>query len=590
MKLCNLLQTLAAGSVLFCYNHAGAEGLPEPADIIIFNTRVVTVDTNFSVAQAVAVRGNRIVAVGKDEDVKQFSGPKTRMIDGWQKTVIPGLYDSRVQSWQVALDTFSCTTPPLNSIADAQDFIRKQDGELPTNAWIELDNLYPTRVKENRLPTKAELDAASTNHPVYWNCGPLAVANSKALAMSKITGAITNPPGGEIVRDTKTHEPNGLLRNCSYLLKLPKPNYPSLDEQCDVLKQLYHLYNAQGITSIGEENSTPQAIDMFRKLSDSRDLTVRINCARTIDIGTNSDDDAKRLDAVANAPAGKQPYGPTGTGDDWVRIGPLRTVLDGDVVTGTAYLNTPWGIGPTYSITEPAFRGRISIDPLNPQLLPALFLEATRRGWQLGADCVGDAAVDAILNCYEKVQFKEDMRQRRFIISHSEFVSPDDWERCRNLGIVADVPPTALYTDGTSLFNTLGDKRLTTFLPLKTWYDQGLVVGAGSGHTTGQDSLNTVSPWNPWLGIWTALTRQTEPGIPIHAEQCLTREQALKMYTFNNARINFEDKKKGSIETGKLADIVIINNDILNCPVDDIRNTRVLLTMVDGNVVYEAPN
>ncbi len=591
MKLCNVFHTLIPAGVLFCYSTSPAAALPEPADTIIFNTKVITVNSTFAVAQALAVRDGRVVAIGKDEQIKLFRGAKTRMIDGWGQVVMPGLYDSQVESWKAATASLDCPAPMIGSIADAQNYIRKQSAQNPPGSWIILDQLYPTRLKEGRLPTKAELDAAATNNPVYWNCGPLAVVNSKALTISKISDDTTNPPCGEVVRDEKTRKPTGLLRNASSLLKLPRAAHgPDAQQQLQALKHVYQLYNSQGITSIGEQNTSPHAIDVLRDLSLAHELTVRVNCARTIDIGTNGEDCGERVDALVTAPAGKLPYGPTGVGDDWVRIGPLRTVLDGDIVNGTAYLRTPWGIGPTYDITEPSYRGDLHLDPLNRGQLSALYLEAAQRGWQLAADCTGDAAVDSLLNCYDKIQFKVDIRQRRFLITHAEFQSAETWERCRELGIAADTAPAALYKDGSSLLNTMGEKRLGIFLPLKTWFDQGLVIGGCSGHTSGLDPLTAVNPWNPWLGIWTAITRQTEQGVVTHPEQRLTRQQAIRLYTINNARLNFEEKQKGSLEPGKLADLIMIDNDLLNCPVDDIYKTKVMLTMVDGKVVWEANN
>lgn len=611
MKLCTFFSTLIFGFVSFCYNCSPAADLPEvslqhngrnehyssppppprpePADTVIFNTKVITVNSNFTVAEAVAVRGGRIVAVGTDDKIKLYQGPKTQMIDGWQRTILPGLCDSRVQSYQAAARSLDCSQPAINSIAEAQEYIRKQAAQNPRGSWIVLEHVYPTRLKEDRLPTKAELDAATTNNPVYWNCGPIAIVNSKALEVSKITKDTFNPAGGEIVKDAKTFKPTGLLRNAASLLKLPPAaRPPAQQQQREALKHLYQLYNAQGITSIGEQNASPQAIDLFREVSQAGELTVRISCTRSIEPDTNTDDYSDRLDALTNAPAGKLAYGPTGVGDDWVRIGQLSTALDGDIVNGTAFLRTPWGIGPTYQIVEPAYCGQSRLDPLNPSQLPTLFLQAAQRGWQLAGDCTGDAAMDSLLNCYERIQFKLDVHQRRFLITHTDFQTSQNWARCQELGIAAETQPAALYEDGASVLKTLGNKRLRHFLPFKGWFDHGLIIGAGSDHTSGLDSIATTNSCNPWLGIWTAVARQTDKGNVIHKEEQLTRQQALQLYTINNAYLNFEEKKKGSIEPGKFADMIMVDNDILTCPVDDIRNTKVLLTMVDGKVVWNA--
>jgi hypothetical protein len=291
------------------------------------------------------------------------------------------------------------------------------------------------------------------------------------------------------------------------------------------------------------------------------------------------------LDGLTNAPKGKLPYGPTGAGDDWVRIGALETVLDGDLLMATAYMRTPWGIGHTFEINEPSYRGEIKAEPF---ALQEAYLEASKRGWQLSTRAVGDAALDFVLNCYQQVQFKTNITDRRPSVSLSAFQAEQDWARCQKLGISAEMQPMWLYRDGANLAKTLGEKRLKYFLAFKSWFDNGLVAGGGSDHRAGLDSLASLNPWNPWLGVWATLTRETEQGTTINPEERLTREQAVKLYTYNNAWLNFEEKKKGSIEAGKFADLIVIDTDILKCPVDDILNTKVLLTMVGGKIVWGA--
>ena len=398
MKLCTIFYRLVIGGVLFCGTRpvtVAAEN-PPPADIIIYNAKVLTVNSNFVVAQALAVRGDQIVAVGRDKQVERFKGPETRMLDAHGHTVMPGLYDNQVDSYHAAISELNTPLSVFHSIAEALDYIRTQAAQKPAGTWITIERAYPTRLTENRLPTKAELDAAAPKHPVYWNCGPVAMVNSTAMAISKITGATKNPPGGEIVFDPGTRKPSGLLHNAASLLKLPPAITQTNVQQCrDALKQLYQLYNQQGITSIGEHGAEPEAIDLFRELATAGELTVRINCARFIEpINATSDNVAARLDALTNAPAGKLPSGPTGVGDDWVRIGPLKTRVDGDVLTGTAYLRTPWGIGPTYQISEPAYRGEFEQDP---DTLVRLFYP--RRASAVGRSALIAPATPRWINC-----------------------------------------------------------------------------------------------------------------------------------------------------------------------------------------------
>ena len=558
----------------------------EVADLIIQDAKVITVDSKFTIAQAVAIRGDRIFAVGKTKDISRFAGPNTRIIEAKGLVIMPGLYDSDVHSYQAAVSELEAPIPMITSIVEAQAYIRKQVAAKPPESWIVLERLYPTRLKEGRLPTLAELDAAAPNNPVYWNSGSVSMANSKALELSKITKETFNPPAGEVVKDPKTLKPTGLLRNAAQLLKVPPSEHePKAQQRRDALKHLYELYNQQGITSICERRSEPEAIDMFRDLSRSNELTVRINCTRGIELATNLEASITRLNDITNSAKGKLPYGPTGVGDDWVRIGPLTTRVDGDMLIGTAYMRTPWGIGPTYQITEPAYRGMLYTDP---EILPGLYLEAARRGWQLTAQCVGDAAMDSLLNAYKFVHFKTNITQRRFSITHANFQTKQNWAECQKLGIAADMQPAWLYKDGDSLMKTLGENRMHLFLPFKSWFDHGLTIGGGSDHMVKIDSVDSSNPWNPWLGIWITLARETASGQTIDPEEKLSREQAIRFYTLNNCYLNFEEEIKGSLEMGKYADLIMIDRDITKCPVNEVRDTKVLMTMVAGKIVWEA--
>ncbi len=584
-------RSIALGACLLAFvttfSTTRAAELPDMADLIIYNAKVLTVNSNFTVASAIAVKGDRILAVGKDRRLEEFRGPETRIVDAQGRTIMPGLYDSGVSSFVAAMSEIKKPWPVINSITNAQEYIRKQATNTAKGEWIELDFIAPTRLTEGRLPTKEELDAATTNVPVYWNFGTTTVVNSKALEVSKIDKDTQAPTGGEIVLDPKHHKPTGLLRNAMSVLKLPKADKPvTAAQERAALKHLYQLYNEQGITSIGEDAASTNAIDMFRDLSSSNELTVRINAARYFSPSKDADESIDRLAAFTNAPAGgKLAYGPTGVGDDWVKIGPLETSIDGNAGMGTAYLRTPYGIGPTYMISELAYRGLLMQDAF---ALPQVYTAAAQQGWQLETHAAGDAALDFVLNSYEQVQFKFDIKNKRFLIAHPEFQAAQDWSRCQKLGVGAVLEPTCLYEDGASLEKTLGTNRLTYYMPLKGWFDRGIVAGGASVHFVGLDSVKTPRPWNPWLGIWATLTRQTRDGGEINPQEKLTREQAVKLYTYNNAWLHGEEKQKGSLEPGKLADLIMVDMDIMKCPVDEIPNAKVLFTMVGGKVVWQA--
>jgi predicted amidohydrolase YtcJ len=558
------------------------------ADLIFRNANVVTVDSQFSRAQALAIGGQTILLVGTNEQVEKLAGPNTRVIDAQGKTILPGLIDSHVHSYRAAVSEFAGAVPPLHSLAEAFAFIHRKASVQPAGSWILLERVYATRMKEGRLPTRAELDAAAPNHPVYWNCGPVSLANSKALEVSGITRDTPNPSPGEIVKDPKTGEPTGLLRNAAQLLKYVSPaKQPTPSEHRKAVQHLHQLYNRQGITSISERRTDFASIDLFRELAKAGELTVRVNCTRMMDPVPKSLDEAlKRLDEMTMGADGTAAYGPTGIGNDWVRMGPLKVLLDGGMLIGTAYMREPWGVGDTYQITDPNYRGLLNV---KPELLNPLYLEAAKRGWQLAAHCTGEASVDVLLECYLRIQKQMDIRHRRFEICHANFQSAQNFSRCQKLGIVADMQPAWLYKDGVSLLKTLGAPRMQWFEPLKSWFEAGLTIGGGSDHMVILDSLEATNPWNPWLGMWIALTRHLERGGVHNPSERLSREQAIQFYTINNARLNFEEHKKGSLERGKYADLIMIDRDVSRCPAEEVRETKVLLTLVGGRVVWKTP-
>jgi predicted amidohydrolase YtcJ len=585
-RIASRLALAVFGVANFCSAAALAADAPQPADLVIRNAKVITVDKDFSVAQAVAVRGVQIVAVGSDRHMERFTGANTKVIDAQGKIILPGLCDNNVHSYQAAASEMDGMTPDFKSITEALEYIRKQAAAKPTNGWIVLNGLYPFRLSEGRLPTLAELDTAAPYNPVYWSAGAIGVANTKAIHFSNITNSTLNPPLGEIVREPITDKPTGLIRNAAGLLKITNSvPRPSPQKRRDALKHLYEIYNQQGITSIDEQDAQPEAIDLFRDLSKAGELTVRVNCARPIQLGTNLDESLARLTAMAKGPQGAEPYGPTGMGDIWVRIGPLTTIMDGSVSDGSAYLRTPWGLDEAYQIANPSYRGVVLQDM--EQLHP-LYLEAAKRGWRLSSRCAGDSAMELLLNCYEFIQLKMDIRERRFLISQGTFISQRDLDRCKQLGVGIGMQPIWLYRDGGKLIKLLGEQRMQSFLPLKNCFETGVTAGGGSGHETGLDPLHAVHPCNPWLGIWITLTRQVGPGNSIIQSQVITREQALRLYTINNAWLNSEEKFKGSLEPGKLADLIMIDRDVLKCPLDSLPETKVLMTMVGGKVVWEA--
>jgi predicted amidohydrolase YtcJ len=554
----------------------------EPADHIVHNAKVVTVDAKFSVAEAVAVQDGKILAVGTNADVLKLKGPKTQIIDAKGKMVLPGLYDSHVHPVGAALSEVGDAIPDLRSLTEVFDYIKKRVANTKEGSWIVIRYAFPTRLKEARFPTKAELDVVAPKHPVLYHAGPAGVANSMALRVSGVTKDTKDPPNGMVVKDAVTGEPTGMLRNAYGVLKgVPgEGDNVSPEKRRDAVKHLFSLYNEQGLTSIADRNAGRGNLDLYLDLERAKELTLRINVARSFDPTGTRDDIARRLDDL---PGKDGRGGPTGVGDEWVHIGPIKMFTDGGMLNGTAYMRTPWPKGETYQITEDNYRGLLFA---KAEQLQIVCEEAAKRKWSVTSHTAGEGAMDALLDTYETANRITPIKDLRFCITHANFPSQLNLERCKKLGVMADVQPAWLYKDGNTLKKVLGPERMRWFQPYKTWMEY-TTIGGGSDHMLRFDPLDSTNPWSPWLGIWTAAARKLERGGVHEPSECLTREQAIRLYTINNAYINKEETQKGSLEAGKLADLIIVDRDVLTCPTDDIKDTKVLTTIVGGKIVYE---
>ena len=550
------------------------------ADLIIHNAKVLTVDAKFSIAEAIAVKNDRILAVGKKDAVFKHLGSSTHLIDAKGQNVLPGLYDSHTHPLGAATSEFDEELPYLTSLEDEFAYIRKKAKELPEGEWIVLRYAFPTRFKEARFPTLAELDAVAPKHPVLHNAGPASMVNSMALKISKITKETKNPSKGVLVKDPKTGELTGMLRNAdSVLAKIP-PGKASAQDRREAVKKLFALYNSFGITSISDRASSEGAFKLYQDLLSKNELTLRVNvCPRFSPSGTR-EQIANRLDALS----AKDAYmGSTGTGGVWIRIGPIKFLLDGGMLNGTAYMRQPWPQGDTYQIYEENYRGLLFT---SAEQVKVIAEEAARRKWSVTAHTAGEGAMDVLLDGYEFVDRITPIKDLRFCITHANFPSQHNLERCQRLGVVADVQPAWLYKDGDTLNRVLGKERIRWFQPYKSWLKY-TTIGGGSDHMIKLDPRKATNPWDPWLGIEVAVSRRVESGQVLVPEECLTREEALRLYTINNAFLGREEKDKGTLEPGKLADLIIIDRDYLNCQLSNLAKTRVMTTMVGGKVVFE---
>lgn len=547
------------------------------ADLILYNGKIVTVDPNFSIRQAVAIKNGRIAAVGANQAIlKAERGPSTRVIDLGGRTVLPGLIDSHLHPLEAGLSEFREPLPPLDSFAAIQDYIRAQARKTPKGQWIIVPRTFPTRLKELRMPTREVLDVA-TEHPVLFDASYVVVVNTLALKLSGITRDTPNPPHGEIVKDPNG-EPNGILRNAQSLLKGLKPAATfSEQEKLAALERMLRMYREAGITTIGEGGATPEEISLYERLKAERRLPVRVVMTWWVNIGRPAEEIIAEIRS--------RPWR-TNQGDDWLKFGAFKVNFDGGMTIGTAYQRRPYGnFGrQLYGMTDPNDRGQLFA---TPEKFLAVFRAARDRGWSLSAHTQGGGAIDLFLDTMEALDREKPIAPTRSHLIHASFQSPEAIARMKRLGIAADVQAAWLYCDAPALEKVFGYEGLRYFFPLRSYLDAGVHVAGGSDHMIGYDKNRAVNPYNPFHGMWVSITRKTNRGRVIHPEERVTREEALKTYTIWAAWRLFAENTLGSIEPGKLADLVVLDRDYLTCPEDDILAIEPVMVVQEGKIVFQ---
>ncbi len=565
---------------------AGAAILPSPrlpaaeADLILRGGKVVTVDERFSIAEAVAVRDGRVEAVGSDAEVAKLRGPRTEVVELRGRTVLPGLIDSHAHPADACMTEAGHPIPSMERIRDVLDHVESRARVVPEGEWIVLRQVFITRLEEQRYPTRAELDRAAPRHPVMFATGPDSSLSSLALRLSGIDRdfKVSDGGGGFAEKDPATGEPTGILRNGSRYVKIPlAARPPALEVRVQRLRDLFADYNSVGITHVCDRDASPEDVEVYAALRRLGSPTVRVSVSRHVDSAGPLDDVRAAIRKIAEDPLFLE-------GDDWLRVIGIKTYLDGGMLTGSAYMLRPWGVSEIYAIRDPAYRG---VRFIPDDRLSAMVRAAAELGLQFTAHAVGDGAVDALLKAYAEVSCDLPLRATCPSISHSNFMSPESVREAARLGIAIDVQPIWLHLDSHTLLRQFGDERMSAFQPLRSLFDAGVTAGGGSDHMQKIGALRAINSYDPFLGMATAVTRRARKlSSPLHPEESLTRARAIRLYTIGSARVLRSEDRLGSIEPGKLADLVVLDADPLTCPEEKLASIRPVRTYVGGRVVY----
>ena len=545
------------------------------ADTVLIGGKIITLDAQERVAEALAIRDGRIIAVGSSAEVLKFAGERTEVIKLDGKTVLPGFVESHVHAIGAARASVTETYTELSSIAEIQQWIRRRAKEVPAGQWIEVPRNEITRLKERRHPTPTELDAAATEHPVLYTSAMKHALNSAGFRALGIVDASSKLVDGEVIRDEQGRPV--LIRGGNQSLRklMPRPAV-TREQTMEALGKLLRRYNEVGITTIFERATDRDGVGMYRQLREQGRLTTRMRgtfrfSARTVE-GVE-----KYVKALGFKP---------GEGDDWVRAVTMKTTLDGGIHWGTTRLSEPYGERRArfYRLTDPNYRGEMF---LTPEELKKVFATVNRLGWPMSVHVTGDGGTEAVLDAIAAVAATDpSIKQRRFNLLHTYFPTPAIARRAKELGVGVDTQGYLYYRDAEAMAEIYGKPWAGRFIGLGEWARAGVPVAVNSDHMIGFDPDHAMNSFNPTLMLWIAVARQSDRGNVYGSAQKLSRLDALRAVTLWAAWLSFDEDKLGSLEPGKLADLVVIDRDYLPCPEADICKIEVLRTIVGGKTVF----
>lgn len=548
---------------------------------ILHHGRVITLDATARVAEAVAIESDgRISAVGGNEEVLALKNADTKLVDLGGRTLLPGLMDSHVHPG-AAMTEFDHEIPTMETLADVLKYITQRVQVSQPGELILVRQVFITRLEEKRYPTRAELDQVAPRNPVVFSTGPDSMLNSLALKLGGYTREFKAPEGsaGKMELDSQG-EPTGLLRSLSHNVKAPSPAKKATNE--DTYRRtvdLFRAYNEVGLTTVADRDSSLRMAELYAQMREKGELCVRMRVSPGLPSMSLWPACEKAIEEVIQHPLTKP--------DAMLQIIGTKVYLDGGMLTGSAWMTEPWGVSEAYGISDPDYRG---VQKIPAERLKQLVEKVTAAGLQFTAHSVGDAAVKLLVDTYEEVDQRHSIRSARSSITHCNFMQPESISKAARLGVCIDMQPIWLHMDGRTLTQHFGSARMALFQPLRACFDQKVIVGGGSDHMQKIGSFRSINPYNPWLGMWTAITRKARKlDTPVHLPSALTRLEALRLYTTNNAYLLKNEAHTGSIEPGKLADLILTDRDPLTCPIDDLPQTQVLKTWLGGRLVHEKP-
>ncbi|HUU28280.1 MAG TPA: amidohydrolase [archaeon] len=555
MKIAFLLVPILFSGMVFACRRA------QFAELVLKNGFIFTVDPGNPRAQAVAVAGNTILAVGPDREVEKFVRPGvTQVIDLQGRMVVPGFDDAHIHFLETGETLAGLNLTGITSYGRMKEIVVACVKNSRPGEWITGFGWDQSLIQEKAWPTKEILDQAAPENPVLLSRidGHSVLVNSRALKECGITRDTPDPEGGEIVRDEATGEPTGIFKEKALELVQEPPLSPEEKEVRNIRYLRLALKEAKkyGVTSI---HHLLEGGECFEQLQKSGELTVRVYLCQPLT------DDREKLEEYKALKRGYE-------NNPLIKFGALKAFMDGTLSSQTAALFEPFS-------DNQSTCGVLVTSPLE---LEEKILLADREGFQCAVHAIGTRANHLVLDAYEKVIEQNGKRDSRHRIEHVSVLIKEDVPRFAGLGVIASMQPSFCSTDARYIEKSLGRERCRYAFAWRSILSSG-----------GRIAFSTDCPvesMDPMDGLWAAVTRQdrTKEGREgWFPEERLTVEEALELYTLGSAYASFEENIKGSIQPGKLADLVVLSNNLLEIPENEIRETKVLYTIFDGKIIYQ---
>ncbi len=526
---------------------------------------VLSGHTGWRPAEAVALAGGRVIAFGPEAEVSHLEGPSTRVVDLQGRAVVPGLVDAHLHLLSYAINLDTLAVDRLDSLAAVREAVAAESSRRPPGSWITGRGWDQDRWVERREPTRWDLDQVAPDHPVFLlrNCNHVAVVNSIALRMAGIDRETPDPAGGRIDRDPATGEPTGMLREQALALIYKVMPAPTHEAKRTLLRRAMHEALSYGITQVYSDDvdryagGFDQAEDLFRALVGPDGIPLRVT--QMIPMGLLDE-------AVARGIF-------TGAGDEWYRYGQVKMFADGSLGARTAALLEPYADDPEnqgiYIHEREAFMEMVA--------------RAHGVGNQVGCHCIGDGAAQLFLDAVEEAQRRAPRADARHRLIHGQILSEPLMDRMAALGVIGDIQPVFLKSDGYWYRDRVGPQRARTSYAWKSLLQRGVALCGGSDCP--------IEPLNIWYGIYAAVTRQDLNGHPEGGwdpAQRLSVAEALDLHTTGAAYANFEERFKGSLRPGMAADLAVLDRNPFTCDPAELKDVQVHMTVVGGRLAYEA--